>query len=109
VQEEYDAIPPMYSQELRNLVVTMLLKDDKARPTTGNILDMPFVEKYMKEFISARGASVKRKTVGEFAERAEATAAMHQMPKIVKKTGQEEKKDKKPLTAKEKLQLRKVS
>ncbi len=97
-------MPPEYSQDLRNLVVAMLLKDDAARPTTSNILDMPFVEKYMNEFIKSRGAIPKRQ-----AFEGEATARVQVQPPVARRPdGPEEKKGGgKSLTARERLQLRK--
>lgn len=50
VKEEYDPIPACYSQELQNLVTTMLLKDSDKRPTNTEILSMAIVQKYLAAF-----------------------------------------------------------
>ncbi len=105
MKEEYDAIPHIYSQELRNLIITMLLKDDKERPTTSNILDMPFVEKYMTDFITTRGVALK--SLRAFERQATATAKLHAADPAHRISLPEERKTVKPLTAKERLQQRK--
>jgi len=51
VKTPHNPIPKRYSKELRDLVDDMLSKDPAKRPTTRSILDMPFIEKYMAEFI----------------------------------------------------------
>ena len=37
----------MYSQELKDLVNKLLVKDDKKRPQVIDILRMPFVQQYL--------------------------------------------------------------
>ena len=102
VKEQYEALPEEYSQELQNLIVASLLKDDEARPTTSNILDMGFVEKYMKDFIQTKVTALKK--TRPFDRQATATAHIQQASMPVKKVEAEETKK---LTAKEKLMLRK--
>jgi len=51
VTEPYKELPNRYSKNLKDLIASMLLKDDIQRPSTSNILDLPYIEKYMKEFI----------------------------------------------------------
>lgn len=45
----------MYSQELRDLVKTLLHKEEKKRPMVIDILRMPFVKKHMVDFVQNQG------------------------------------------------------
>lgn len=93
-----------YSQELRNLIVATLLKEDKDRPTTANILDMPFVEKYMAEFIKSKGTALTH--IRAFEKQATATAQLS-LPAGHPAKGAAEETKARALTAKQKLQLKK--
>ena len=52
--EPYNPLPVRYSKDFNSLVESTLAKDDSKRPTTRNILDLPYVEKYMKNFIKEK-------------------------------------------------------
>lgn len=97
------------------------MKDDTKRPTTSNILDMPFLEKYMKEFILERERQSKKEV---FDNLASATVNLQQLsiPRVdpTKKPTQRQKPEQKKvkpkpkevkkmqqLTAKEQMMLRK--
>lgn len=75
VQEDPDPIPEWYSQEFKNLVITMLLKNSEDRPTTSNILDMSITKRYMEEFLLSKQLIIK--DLSKFEARAEATAHAH--------------------------------
>ena len=45
----------MYSQELKDLVKMMLVKEEKKRPMVIDILRMPFVKKHMFDFVQHQG------------------------------------------------------
>jgi len=47
VKGDYEPLPSFYSQELANLVATMLLKDDQVRPSANEILSSAIVQKHM--------------------------------------------------------------
>ena len=51
VQDKQGPIPDMYSQELKDLVNKLLVKDDKKRPQVIDILRMPFVHQYLQDFV----------------------------------------------------------
>ena len=51
VQDKQGPIPDMYSQELKDLVNKLLVKDDKKRPQVIDILRMPFVHQYLQNFV----------------------------------------------------------
>lgn len=91
VREPHPQLPDRFSKELKDLIDAMLRKDDRGRPTTREILDLPFAEKYMIDFIKE-----KTKTTA-FEQEAVSTAA----------AAQEERLGLRPLTAKEKMQRRK--
>lgn len=55
VKGTYDAIPEEYSEEMRELVDTILNKDDSKRPTVQEILLSPFLKSKMEEFINNGG------------------------------------------------------
>ena len=67
VQDPPDPIPDRYSDDLKNLVESILTKDDKARPTTGNILDLPFLQKYMRDFLEEREKASKKAIMEDLA------------------------------------------
>jgi len=69
----------------------MLLKNDKDRPTTRNILDLPLIEKYMKDFLQKREKVVQGMD-------GEATARIQRKAEL---------KEQATLTPKEKLQKKK--
>lgn len=96
VQEEFQPVPEWLSQEFKNLLVTMLLKADEDRPTTRNILDMPLIEKYMKDFLQQKEKTVQG--ADDFESRAEATAKLQRAAKS---------QEQPMLTPKQKLQLKK--
>lgn len=103
VQEQYDMIPSIYSQDLINLITTMLLKDADKRPTTSEILGFDFVMKYVAAVLKTNGSDFKD---GRTFER-QATATVH-MQIASKSTGfKKEPEEKKILTAKEKMLLKK--
>ena len=45
----------MYSQDIKDLVRMMLVKDEKKRPMVIDILRMPFVKKHMFDFVQSQG------------------------------------------------------
>ena len=45
----------MYSQELKDLVSKLLVKDESQRPQVIDILRMPYVQGKMIEFIQNKG------------------------------------------------------
>ena len=84
----------------------MLLKDDQERPTTSNIMDLPFFEKYVTEFVKTNGNASRRDPGFERQATATAQLQLGEMPIAHKKPEKEEIK-KKPLTVKERLKLKK--
>jgi NIMA (never in mitosis gene a)-related kinase len=58
VQDEPAPLSPTYSEELRNLVVKMLSKDQTKRPTAKQILQNPLCKQIMREFVSNQGHTV---------------------------------------------------
>jgi serine/threonine protein kinase len=117
VQDPYPPISDRYSSELSKLVESTLTKDDSKRPTVSEILDTPFLEKYMVKFIKEREDAAKKR---KFEDLAGATALKgYTIPKVdpTKKINhtaskfktQEGKPQSKPqeLTAKQKMLLRK--
>ncbi len=46
-REQYKPLPACYSQELINLVTVMLLKDPNLRPSMGQIIGFPLVQKHL--------------------------------------------------------------
>jgi hypothetical protein len=114
VQDPYDPIPERYSPELSKLVASILTKDDSKRPTVSKILETPYLEKYMQQFIKEREAAAKKE---RFESLASATAYTQKLtiPKVdpSKKVNQVKQKlkpkevKKRELTAKERMQLRK--
>ena len=77
----------------------MLMKDDANRPTTSNILDMPYCEKYMISFIQEKENKNDKE---KFEDQAAATAKVQRMT-----SSGEGNFKMRPLTAKEKMNLRK--
>lgn len=59
-QGKFDPLPAGYSLEFGNLLEKLLLKNDEERPTTRNVLDMPFIEKYIKDFLQSKEKEVMR-------------------------------------------------
>lgn len=112
MQDPYEPIPDRYSPELAALVAAILTKDDTKRPTVSQILETPFLEKYMMRFVKEREAAAKKE---RFENLASATAHSQQLtiPKVdpskrvnpVKPRAREVKK--RELTAKERMMLRK--
>ena len=47
----YEKIPDRYSDDLRNLVASMLEQDPKCRPTAANILTIPFITQRMEAMV----------------------------------------------------------
>jgi hypothetical protein len=78
----------------------MLWKQDDKRPTTSQILNMEFVQKYLNELVKTKGTALKNVRLLD----REATATASMLKKI--KLNQEELKEK-VLTPKEKANLRK--
>ena len=110
MQEQYDGLPPLYSQELQNLITTMLLKEDQRRPTTLEIIGTPLVQRYLTAFVQTNGGALK--TSRAFERQATATAQLQGLIGPARRP--EEKKDKhrteqpeKVLSAKEQMARRK--
>lgn len=55
VQDKQEPIPNMYSQEMKDLVTRLLVKDEKKRPQVLEILRMPFVQDHMMQFVQNQG------------------------------------------------------
>jgi len=55
VQDKQGPIPDRYSPEMQNLVTRLLVKDEKKRPQVLEILQMPFVQSHMMQFVNNRG------------------------------------------------------
>lgn len=55
VKGNYDAIPEIYSEDMKNLVDSILNKDTTARPTVQEILLSPFLKSKMLEFVENGG------------------------------------------------------
>jgi len=55
VQDKQDPIPDIYSQELKNLVSMLLIKDERQRPNVLDILRMDFVKQHMRLFVETQG------------------------------------------------------
>jgi len=55
VSDKYEPIPKMYSQELNRLIKGMLEKIADARPSVGNLLADPYVQRFMNEYVRTRG------------------------------------------------------
>ena len=51
VSDEHGPIPNTYSQGLQDLVNMCLKKDPAERPSTSQILKLPFVRQKMAEFV----------------------------------------------------------
>ena len=45
----------MYSDQMKELVTAMLVKDEKRRPQVIDILRMPFVKMHMMDFVANQG------------------------------------------------------
>lgn len=114
VQDPYDPIPKRYSPELGDLVGSILTKDDAKRPTVNKILETPFLQKYMQQFIKEREAASRKE---KFESLASSTAHSQRLtiPKvdpskkpqqIKQKPGPRETK-KRELTARERALLKK--
>ena len=41
----------MYSNEMKDLITKLLVKDEKKRPQVLDILRMPFVQQHMMKFV----------------------------------------------------------
>jgi NIMA (never in mitosis gene a)-related kinase len=48
----YPAIPPIYSQDLRDLVAEMLIKDPAKRPSMRKILEKEFLSKRISKLLT---------------------------------------------------------
>lgn len=55
VKGNYDAIPDIYSDDLKNLIDVILTKDESKRPTVQQILLLPFLKSKMEDFINNKG------------------------------------------------------
>ena len=55
VQDKQGPLPDMYSQDLKDLVSKLLVKDEKKRPQVIDILRMPYVQRSMLAFIQNHG------------------------------------------------------
>lgn len=55
VKGTYDAIPDIYSDDLRNLIDVILTKEESKRPTVQEILLLPFLKSKMEDFINNKG------------------------------------------------------
>jgi serine/threonine protein kinase len=55
VKGTYDAIPDIYSKDLKNLVDVILNKDHVERPSVQEILFLPFLKNKMEEFVNKDG------------------------------------------------------
>jgi NIMA (never in mitosis gene a)-related kinase len=60
VQDNYDPIPDIYSQDLKNLIKLLLNKESKERPNLSEILQLPLIRGKMQEFVQSGGATIKR-------------------------------------------------
>ena len=85
----------MYSQELKDLVNKLLVKDDKKRPQVIDILRMPFVQQYLHAFVENNGRMNSQLHL---------TAPKGIQPAAVNKLKQ---KDESQLTAGDRMKLRK--
>lgn len=107
MQEQYDTLPTRYSQELKNLITAMLLKEDRLRPTTSEILGMPLVQKHVAALVQTGGEALT--TTRAFERQATATAHIQDyipIPGGVKKMEPEDKKEK-PMSEKERVKKKK--
>lgn len=95
VQDKQGPIPDMYSQDMKDLVQKLLVKDEKKRPQVIDILRMPFVKKHMVSFVQSQG---KMNLDFQFTARADI------QPKAINKLKQ---KDESELTAADRVKLRK--
>ena len=55
VQEKQEAIPSVYSTDLRDLAVKLQIKDVRLRPDIKQITSTPFIKKVAEGFIARRG------------------------------------------------------
>ena len=55
VQDKQGPIPDMYSDQMKELVSKLLVKDEKKRPQVIDILRMPFVKTHMMDFVANQG------------------------------------------------------
>eukprot|EP00002_Diphylleia_rotans_P004997 TRINITY_DN1394_c0_g1_i3.p1 TRINITY_DN1394_c0_g1~~TRINITY_DN1394_c0_g1_i3.p1 ORF type:complete len:469 (-),score=113.49 TRINITY_DN1394_c0_g1_i3:305-1711(-) len=51
VKEQYPPIPTTYSQQLRDLIGSMMAKNPRDRPSTEQIFQLPFVKQRMRDFL----------------------------------------------------------
>ena len=51
IQARYSPIPSHYSQDLKNLVDKMLIKEPEKRPTINQILNIPYLKKRLPNFL----------------------------------------------------------
>ncbi|EAR96270.2 plant dual-specificity MAP kinase kinase family domain protein (macronuclear) [Tetrahymena thermophila SB210] len=58
VKEQVEDIPEIYSNELKNLVKQMFIKDDALRPNLRQVLASPFLTKTMEEFVENQGQNI---------------------------------------------------
>jgi NIMA (never in mitosis gene a)-related kinase 1/4/5 len=58
VQDKYDPIPAHYSQDLQNLIHSLLNKNASERPSVAQILQMPIVRQKMIDFVNTGGVTI---------------------------------------------------
>lgn len=101
VKEDYENIPEHYSIGLKNLLRTMLWKEDHMRPSCNEIINMDILQKYLKELVITKGTALKN--IRSLDAEATATAQLLQGNKILP----EEVKKKPSLTPKQMIAQRK--
>eukprot|EP00826_Nyctotherus_ovalis_P013140 TRINITY_DN13511_c0_g2_i4.p1 TRINITY_DN13511_c0_g2~~TRINITY_DN13511_c0_g2_i4.p1 ORF type:complete len:303 (-),score=67.77 TRINITY_DN13511_c0_g2_i4:43-951(-) len=102
ITEPYKEVPDRYSQEFKDLIASMLLKDDVKRPSTSNILDLPYIEKYMKDFIKEK-ESVNEKFTFKKLPTAKMCMQQEQLQQISRSRKYASEKNLKDLLPKKKL------
>ena len=96
VQDKQGPIPDIYSQEMKDLVNKLLVKDDKQRPQAIDILRMPFVHRHMMQFVESQGR-VQTTNVTLTAPKSIQPAAVNKL----------KQKNESELTAQDRMKLRK--
>lgn len=55
VEDKVERLPKTYSEELNNIILKLLNKDAKHRPTIDEILETPYLKKQMLSFVNCGG------------------------------------------------------
>lgn len=99
VQDNQEPIEGDYSDELKDIVNSLLIKDEKQRPRVIDIINRPFVKAHMERFVSSAGTNNLNPQLPK---------KKSNMPQSVNKVAELKQKAPEDLTPKEKLLLKKL-